>query len=1762
MAQDKPEKAKPSLKLKPLFSLLQRSNVLGLLLSSLACLLHAGIASVMNVDLQTAPSALFSPVVTVQSWDIKLTGDRKPPDTMTLHNPKEGSPAPAFMDRLVFVQKINQSLQTFLYWRSPALITTVSGMSGAGGGDDDGNDHSRRKKFELEPQAEWFAWAPDSLIQCCLKQKKRLLKILHQKMQWAQACGNRELARILHDRIMLIEIDRDFLQQQTSYSAPLFQTQEWLLRDSQEIQLYDQQHYDQVVNGRDFQTLGYFFLGKRGWQVGSGGSDTLGSGLASKSSVQTGIGSRQNGADLHHPSAVLSSHILSSHILSSHKGDERGDEPPPAKKARLEPADSIFCSLCQNTLNEQEVTRVLRGSTAEPVVCDVCLHSASQALPQALSQEITGKRKVTRKITRPDQAAPEPKPGKSQPGKRKQNSNRQDDPAAKRARLEPQGMEAQYTTDTVEELKALQQHLVFKMSAQEIEVTKQLFEHLKNKKIKVKATFHKLLSKVDRKKLPKFCSKVTVFFGSVTTITDTGCLTCMLKSTKKHIRDFAEREDSELKYLAGLDTLRSFSSINNNKGLPKQDDVKEVLSWPEWKDEDDQFSMELFRAFSCMNRSRGLPEQHDVKEVLSWPEWKDKDGQFSMELFRAFSSMNNGKGFPKQNDVKKVLGWPEWKDEDRQFSMELFRAFSSMNGSRGLPQQHDVKEVLDWLEWKEDGQFSMELFRAFSSINHGKGLPKQHDVKEVLSWPEWREGGQFSMKRFRAFSSMNHGKGLPKQDDVKKVLSWPEWKDEDGQFSMELFRAFSSMNSSRGLPEQHDVKEVLSWPEWKDKDGQFSMELFRAFSSMNNGKGLPKQNDVKKVLGWPEWKDEDRQFSMELFRAFSSMNSSRGLPQQHDVKEVLDWPEWKDEDRQFSMELFRAFSSMNSSRGLPQQHDVKEVLDWPEWKEDGQFSMELFRAFSSMNSSRGLPEQHDVKEVLSWPEWKDKDGQFSMELFRAFSSMNNGKGLPKQNDVKKVLGWPEWKDEDRQFSMELFRAFSSMNSSRGLPQQHDVKEVLGWPEWKEDGRFSMERFRAFSSMNNGKGLPKQNDVKKVLGWPEWKEDGRFSMERFRSFSSINHGKGLPKQDHVREVLGWPEWKEDGRFSMERFRSFSSMNNGKGLPKQNDVKKVLGWLTGEGQFNASLLKLMSRLYASEGIPDIKNLRQYEQKLSELFFANTVTDLESDDEDEQSCLIRQVALYLSTRKLLYSLNFKNVEQFHQQVASDADRRLEKLLTLLISYGGAGVNRYLALNDNNRKALLSTCTSRIPLPLAIKAINDFSPSQRKQYLFFSKNLKPPPEKEQWNGILQQLHRLASVLKTPHAQRFYLEVVWSLAPSDRDVFLDETRAAPVKKVFPSLNTLKKLAKKHSRQWLKELLEACLQYGQGTLSGDSIKRLFAALLETQHPMFGHGDIPDHFLSGYTEIGDSAIFIPVTPPTQTTDELALHFVASVMEVLSDMFYDYKANTLKIEQYGGEIHTFPAPELKIHHKGLVISHWTGEVFNRFLAVTEFPEHYYFSKEAWQQHCTPEVPGYFQRRTAACHQRERAAPDTHTFQPLSIPALMGLLKNNINITSAAWKSFDHHKDRLPRAAHSRLLSEIEKASHEDIPVSLRDYLEAKRPPPEKEKLPQSEMAAPTSTPPFTVVETLSEEEQFRRLWADLSRKELLVAADLELLAGYKEYMTMEHIVDLLKRADAIMEPYRLDELRQFLGEKRDLHSRNDPLLLDLTDEVVSYLIEAEI
>ena len=171
---------------------------------------------------------------------------------------------------------------------------------------------------------------------------------------------------------------------------------------------------------------------------GSGGSGASGAGTTSKPAGQAGNGYTEKFIG-------IATHQLSFVTLND-KGDEREEEndPPPTKKAQPESAAPISCRWCQNTLNEQEVSRILRGSTAEPVLCDACLHSLAQA-PQS-----AGKGKAAGKRARPAQAegrhmplwdytiqpqAAREAPSEKRTGKRKQDSHPQSEPSAKRLRL-------------------------------------------------------------------------------------------------------------------------------------------------------------------------------------------------------------------------------------------------------------------------------------------------------------------------------------------------------------------------------------------------------------------------------------------------------------------------------------------------------------------------------------------------------------------------------------------------------------------------------------------------------------------------------------------------------------------------------------------------------------------------------------------------------------------------------------------------------------------------------------------------------------------------------------------------------------------------------------------------------------------------------------------------------------------------------------------------------------------------------------------------------------------------------------------------------------------------------------------------------------------------------------------------------------------------------------------------------------------------------
>ncbi len=1705
------------------------------------------------------------------------------------------------------------------------LENTSNGLivRGTAGGDDDDKPPDRNSgSLDSEPQPD-LTLIPDP-VQTCLQQKKQLLPILRIKRHWAIMTGQTTLARILSDRIMVIEADLLDLESSAPGTMQPGLVQTWLAENGQELRVYRE-----MVSGK-----------YSGRQTGNGKKNKSSRTTKASTTATTGQTGQTSG-----PSARNLG-------TGSTGANGRGGDDPLKPSAEQNTRHSLVaCSRCDKALNPQELGRVANQTAASALLCNKCLSG------------IQGNKRVGRIREEAEPDSPEPAPKKKKgPGRKRKNSTAVAEPAAKKKKPP----DTQIPDDPLEKIKA---NIKYKLSQEELEKAQTLIEVFKKKNITVKDSFYKLLGFVERNSFNGLFDNATAFFGHLSeNFKNTGMLTGMLHNSKKHIRSFAESSQSELEYLASLDVLTSFSSMNNTKGvpthkevkailgwpewknkngefnielfrsfssmnhgrgLPKHEEVKEVLGWPEWKDKAGEFNMELFRAFSSMDNSKGLPthkkvklilgwpewknkngefnielfrsfssmnnghgvpkheevkevlgwplwkdkdgefntllfrafssmnhgrgmlEHEEVKEVLGWPEWKDKDGKFSMELFRAFSSMNSSKGMlkykqvkevlgwpewknknrefntelfrtfssmyntrglPKHEEVKKLLSWPEWKDKDGEFNIELFRSFSSMNHTRGMLKHKEVKEVLGWPEWKgKDGVFNMELYRAFSSMNHSRGMLNHEEVKEVLAWPEWNDKyGSFSMERLRAFSSMNSNKGMLKHEEVKKVLGWPEWKDGDGEFNMKLFRSFSSMNHTRGVLKHEEVKEVLGWPEWKDKDGELNTELFCAFSSINHGRGMLKHEEVKEVLSWPEWKDKDDEFSMELFRSFSSMYAAGGMLKHDEVREVLGWPEWKDKDGEFNMNLFRAFSSMNHSRGILKHEEVKDVLGWPEWKDkDGEFNMELFRSFSSMYTSRGMLKHKEVKEVLGWPQWKDRDGVFNMKLFRAFSSMNNGRCVPGHQQVKEVLGWPEWKDMDGEFSMELFRAFSSMFSARGLPKHEEVKEVLGWPEWKDrDGVFDMKLLRAFSSMNNGRGVPGHQQVKEVLGWPEWKDKaGEFNMELFRAFSSMKNTRGMLKHEKVKEVLNWPEWKhKDGVFNMKLFRAFSSMNNGRGLPKYEPVKKVLGWIRYQGAPNYLLLQIMTRLWKSEGLPATEVLQHQETQMKQWLSTEFTgehnspdnegndeynSDSEDEEGDKYNCQIKTVALYLSTPKPDWSLKWTVLKQFCQfHVQTKTVLMLESLIGLLSSSGGKSVKRYLQANQLDKHFLWRHSMKAVPLRVLNRAMFLFSSDEdRERFVFFAKRLKSLPDKGLWEQYSARLQPLSAVLKLEYMQGLYLEILQPLTKDDQLRFLDTSHARAVFNLFPSLSALQKLSKEHSTHWLSKLLEACLQLTTHDITKEGIQILFEALLKTHSLLPWDNDIPDHFLSGMRTTDNNHVEIPVTGLIPSGEQLALSYIAVLMQNLNEMSFTVKGQWLEVELPGDGVqnYRFPMPQLEIQDEKMVISNWSEEQFRTVLKITETSEHYYVTADQWQRRLNSDDPVYIQRRKA----------------------------------------------RLTANGEPGANGAVEAASFNPLPVHILAILDDKR-----------------------------EKQAFASLWLKLNQTEIFGTEILNLLEEYENEIELMHTVTLLKKAKIDSATHILEVWRQRACSKIERLKKQDPLLSDVDPDVYQSCQELEL
>ncbi|MCW7553100.1 hypothetical protein NX722_10730 [Endozoicomonas gorgoniicola] len=163
------------------------------------------------------------------------------------------------------------------------IADTVTGglmASGSGGGDGDDND-STHYSFDAEPDAEPLVIVYDDseypaqdsaeeLIKKNQENKRRLLKVLRKKIQQAIALGRGDLARILDNRVMLIEADLEHLNDLETSSAGITENDQGspgilsflmasLVTDNQELQQRDDNALIQALSqyslGTDYQSV-------------------------------------------------------------------------------------------------------------------------------------------------------------------------------------------------------------------------------------------------------------------------------------------------------------------------------------------------------------------------------------------------------------------------------------------------------------------------------------------------------------------------------------------------------------------------------------------------------------------------------------------------------------------------------------------------------------------------------------------------------------------------------------------------------------------------------------------------------------------------------------------------------------------------------------------------------------------------------------------------------------------------------------------------------------------------------------------------------------------------------------------------------------------------------------------------------------------------------------------------------------------------------------------------------------------------------------------------------------------------------------------------------------------------------------------------------------------------------------------------------------------------------------------------------------------
>ena len=494
-----------------------------------------------------------------------------------------------------------------------------------------------------------------------------------------------------------------------------------------------------------------------------------------------------------------------------------------------------------------------------------------------------------------------------------------------------------------------------------------------------------------------------------------------------------------------------------------------------------------------------------------------------------------------------------------------------------------------------------------------------------------------------------------------------------------------------------------------------------------------------------------------------------------------------------------------------------------------------------------------------------------------------------------------------------------------------------------------------------------------------------------------------------------------------------------------------------------------------------------------------------------------------------------------------------------------------------LLQALARGVPLLTVQSAVDHIDPGEWRRYFAVTRELSTPPDGVEWFRIKDHLDAWQAILPRHDGQKRYLSLVRRFPDAEQMRFMQVDALRTIVKTLPTPQLMTRLAKQSTGEQLLTVFQAIVDYDRALRDGTlpslaTLVTLFQALLTLKIPFYQRPaePIPEQALAHFFEDGRPGVVIAQHPAAglASTTKLVWHFVIAMMDELSDADYDVVQGQILLRPYGiapdasGCEQRFPVPKLLQEERGLRIGNWSRDDLMRFYQSTAFDASLYKTPE--ERRVVPAV--YIQRREQRQQQRrlqntlsadQPGLPLQESAPILSPGLLQGLLKNHVPLNRHGWYAADHYKTRLAPTLLDLLEAQVTHAAPDEVPQTLRDFLANRQQPmldPDVDRIlaqwneePSAQAAAP---------------QTLEAILTDALQRDILNPADLEVLVRFREQLTLEQTVAIVRRIPVLAPPSVVSQWRQLQQEKLDQVWATDPPLLSCDEAVVNALLaEAE-